>query len=102
MNVMASQITGVPMVYSNVCSSGDKKKTKLRVAGLCEMNSLVTSEFSAQRASNAVNVSIWWRHYDSLESLSERVHETWLLIRGLAWGLKFTLHIVIDKSIFSI
>ena len=40
-----------------------KKTSKLRVTGLCEGNSPVTSEFPAQRASNAENVSIWWRHH---------------------------------------
>ena len=39
-----------------------EKTSKLRVTGLCEGNSLVTSEFPAQRASNTENVSIWWRH----------------------------------------
>ena len=40
-----------------------KKTSKLLVTGLCEGNSPVTSEFPAQRASNAENVSIWWRHH---------------------------------------
>ena len=40
-----------------------KKMSKLSVTGLCEGNSLVTGEFPAQRASNAENVSIWWRHH---------------------------------------
>ena len=40
-----------------------KKTSKLRVTGLCAGNSPVTGEFPAQRASNAENVSIWWRHY---------------------------------------
>ena len=39
-----------------------KKTSKLRVTGLCAGNSPVTGEFPAQRASNAENVSIWWRH----------------------------------------
>ena len=39
-----------------------KKTSKLRVTGLYEGNSPVTCEFPAQRASNAGNVSIWWRH----------------------------------------
>ena len=39
------------------------KTSKLRVTGLCEGNSPVTGEFPAQRASNAKNVSIWWRHH---------------------------------------
>ena len=39
-----------------------KKTSKLRVAGLCATNSPMTGEFPAQMASNAENVSIWWRH----------------------------------------
>ena len=41
-----------------------KKTSKLRVTGLCEGNSPGTGEFIAQMASNAENVSIWWRHHD--------------------------------------
>ena len=46
-----------------------KKTSKLRVTGLCVGNSpgtgtgTGTGEFPAQRASNAENVSIWWRHH---------------------------------------
>ena len=40
-----------------------KKTSKLRATGLCEGNSPVTGEFPSQRASNAENVSIWWRHH---------------------------------------
>ena len=40
-----------------------KKTSKFCVTGLCVENSPVTSEFHAQMASNAENVSIWWRHY---------------------------------------
>ena len=46
-----------------------KKTSKLRVTGLCAVNSPGTGEFSAQMASNAENVSIWWRHHDKSESL---------------------------------
>ena len=42
-----------------------KKTSKFRVTGLCAGNSPVTGEFPAQRASNAENVSIWWRHHGS-------------------------------------
>ena len=62
MSVMASKITSLTIVYSNVYS-GSKKTSKLRVTGLCEGNSPVTTEFPAQRASNAENISIWWRHH---------------------------------------
>ena len=47
-----------------------KKTSKLRVTGLCVVNSPVTGEFPAQMASNAENVSIWWRH-----------HVKWLCLR---------------------
>ena len=42
------------------------KTAKLRVTGLCVGNSPVNGEFPAQMASNAENVSIWWRHHDNL------------------------------------
>ena len=40
-----------------------KKTSKLRVTGLCAGNSPMTGEFPAQMASDAENVSIWWRHH---------------------------------------
>ena len=40
-----------------------KKTSKLRVTGLCAANSPATGELPAQMASNAENVSIWWRHH---------------------------------------
>ena len=43
-----------------------KKTSKLRVTGLCAGNSPGTGEFPAQMASYAENVSIWWRHHDTL------------------------------------
>ena len=47
------------MVGGRIAEAANKKKWKLRVTGLCEG----TGEFPAQRASNAENVSIWWRHH---------------------------------------
>ena len=41
-----------------------KRTSKLCVTGLCAGNSPLTGEFPSQRASNAENVSIWWRHQD--------------------------------------
>ena len=62
MSVMASQITGVS-IYSTFDSGGDQRKTsKLRTTGPCEGNSPVTGELPAQKANNAENVFIWWRH----------------------------------------
>ena len=40
----------------------NEKTSKLRVTGLCE-DPPVTGGFPSQSASNAENVSIWWRHH---------------------------------------
>ena len=59
-----------------------KKTSKLRVTGLCAGNSPVTGEFPAQMASNAENVSIWWRHHGdsqkwNLVKIARRRHWNW-------------------------
>ena len=41
-----------------------KKTSKLRVTGLYTGNSPASGEFPTQMASNAENVSIWWRHHE--------------------------------------
>ena len=46
--------------------SRTKEASKLRVTGHCVGNSPVTGEFPTQMASNAGNLSIWWRHYATL------------------------------------
>ena len=46
------------------CRRRSKKTSKLRATGLCVGNSPGTGEFPAQMASNAENVSIWWRHHE--------------------------------------
>ena len=51
-----------------------KKTAKLCFTGLYEGNSPVTGEFPSQRASNAENVSIRWRHYAICISLSSTLH----------------------------
>ena len=59
MRTMASQIIGVPIVYSTICSGVDQREhQKLCVIGLCEGNPPVTGEFPAQRTINAENVFI--------------------------------------------
>ena len=41
-----------------------KKTSKVRFIGFCEGNSRVTGKFTAQRAINAENACIWWRHHE--------------------------------------
>ena len=50
-------------LLSRLIRRRSKKTSKLRVTGLCTGNSPETGAFPAQRASNAENVSIWWRHH---------------------------------------
>ena len=51
-------------LLSRLFGRRSKETSKLRVTGLCVGKSPVTGEFLAQMASNAENVSIWWRHHD--------------------------------------
>ena len=53
-----------------------KKTSKLRVTGLCAENSPGTGEFSAQMASYAENVSIWWRHHVSFNMSMPSFYES--------------------------
>ena len=63
MSATEFQIIRLTIVYSTVYSGRSTKTSKLRVTDMYAGNSLVTGEFPAQRASNAENVSIWWRHH---------------------------------------
>ena len=63
MGATAPQITCLTLVLNRLFRRRSKKISKLRVTGLCEGNSLVTGEFPAQRASDAENGSIQWRHH---------------------------------------
>ena len=53
MCVIASQITSLTIVYSTVYSGADQSKHQS------------SASLPAQRASNAENISIWWRHHVS-------------------------------------
>ena len=76
---MASQITGVSIVYSTICSGTDKRKHHSS-ASLAFMRGIqVTGEFPAQRASNAENVSIWWRHHARIKTLSASWHIAYIM-----------------------
>ena len=63
---MASQITGISVVYSTVSSGVDQRKHQSSVSLACVRNSPMTGEFPTQRASDAQNVSISWRHHDTI------------------------------------
>ena len=71
MGAMASQLSILMIVYSIVIQAQIKENIKApRHWPLC-------GEFTdgrwilAQMASNAENVSIWWRHHDSMRSMNK-------------------------------
>ena len=88
MGAIAFQLTGVTNVLFRLRS---KKTSKLRVTGLCEGNSPVTGEFPTQRASNAENVSIWWRHHIFIQFPGCR-------FGGLFYDLEATWHPNLEPS----
>ena len=49
------------------------KASKLRVTDLYEGNSWGTGEFPAQMASNAENVSIWWRLHENSQTSTSKI-----------------------------
>ena len=55
----ASRLFAQPFIQAQI-----KDNIKAPRHWLCARNSPVTGEFLAQKASNAENVSIWWRHHD--------------------------------------
>ena len=64
MGTMAPQITSLTIVYSTVYSDADQRKHQssapLAFAWGIHRGA---GEFPAQMASDAENVSIWWRHH---------------------------------------
>ena len=50
-------------LFNSLIGTHIKETLKPALLALCEGNSPVTSEFPAQRASNAETASIWWRHH---------------------------------------
>ena len=71
MGTMVSQITSLTIVYSTVYSGADQTKYHLSVNG----------ELPAKMASNAENMSIWWRHHD----LYPRWRLTSVRLQNLPW-----------------
>ena len=80
MSTTTSQITGVTI--DRLFRHRSKETSKLCVTGLCVGNSPVTGEYPVQMASNAENVSIWWRHHE-LERKSARPYGPQCDTRGI-------------------
>ena len=100
---MASQITSLAIVYSTVYFRRRSKKTsKLRVTGLFVGNSPVTGELPTQRASNAENVSIWWRNYVNRHHWSSIFPKSLLRFSGVricCYGVLLTQAYAVSKTV---
>ena len=73
-----------------------KKTSKLRVIGICATNSPEAGGFPAQMASNAENVSIWWRHHDVY--VDKRLYPILLLPSNL-WYIYIYIYIYIRRTL---
>ena len=62
MGTIAYQITSLMIVYSAVYSDAGKKNN-LKAPRHWPFCGEFTGEFPAEMASDAENVSIWWRHH---------------------------------------
>ena len=80
MNAITSQITSLAIVYSTVYSDADQRNHQSS-ASLAFVR--VPGEFPAQMASNAENVSIWWRHHET-ESMHITPHNS-RLVPAFPW-----------------
>ena len=63
-DAIASQITSLTIVYSTVYSDADQRKYQSSASLAFVWGIHRAGEFPAQMASNAENVSIWWRHHE--------------------------------------
>ena len=97
-------------LLSRLFGRSSKKTSKLCVTGLCAGNSPGTGEFPTQMASNAGNVSIWWRHHATMGCLLWFVLENGKCYNGSALyivqGTKYTrilvqqlMQTIIDENI---
>ena len=71
LGVLASQITSLTIVYSNVYSGADRRKHQSS-ASLALVRGI-----PAQMASDAENVSIWWRHHVSSSTQWRTIRVHW-------------------------
>ena len=75
-------------LLSRLIRRRSKKTSKLHVTGLCAGNSPETGEFPAQRASNAENVSIWWRHHARRVTWPQNPHSLQRHYTWASWRIK--------------
>ena len=95
MGTIVSQITSLTIVYSTVYSDADQRKHQSSVLlAICVGNSPGTGEFPAQMASNAENVSIWWRP-DAYAAGSPYLIHWWTVVK---WTLRKKLQWILNEN----
>ena len=81
------------LTFGSVYSGAYQRKHQSSASlALCAGNLPVTGEFPTQKASNAENVSIWWRHPDKMEIRFWMPHTVPVceIIEWLLWYLRYT------------
>ena len=104
---MASQIISLTIVYSINHSGADQwKHQPPRVTGLRAGNSAVAGELPAQMASNAENISIWWRHHVARDYGLLNDDWTYSSVFSAKWeyvftgvGVRFLPNLVINNTV---
>ena len=102
MDEIASQITSLTIVYSAVYSDADQRKHQSSASLAFVWEFTFTGEFPAQMASNAENVSIWWRHhnchkYDLSIGIGCYMVGTTVAYRPPILPMKFRLNIIFNN-----
>ena len=87
MTTIASQITSLAVVYSTVYSDADQRKHQSSASLAFVWGIHRDRWIPAQRASDAENVSIWWRHHENGLHCGLRICN---------FGLKSTFHLHIS------
>ena len=77
-----------------------KELPKHCVTGLCAGNSPLTGEFPAHMASNEENVSIWWRHHDTWQSLCLRLLVRWVRFPSQCFHKSFWMLFILCQISF--
>ena len=91
MGAMVAQITSLVVVYATVNSGVDQRKHQSYASLAFVWIPRTNYEFPAQMASNAENVSIWWRYHVRVKwEISDVELSNYIQFRGKApaWGLQ--------------
>ena len=102
MGAIASQITSLTIVYSTVYSDADQRNHQSS-ASLAFVWGIHRGpvKFPAQMASNAENVSIWWRHHASLLHYFLVSLLSLILLCSSLWVCLITVNASIEKIIIN-